>query len=335
LLGYGIVTSLTFVAVQSGPFNDPLTWTNGIVPFSGCSVVIPAGITVTLARSVLEFPVNTFDIYGSIAFGSGSSSFTFNYPPSIIVHSGGIIQDLTSSRRFLIPSSSFLVIYNGGGFSSAGTVIQSYTSSGLGSSVTVTTAAGPFTCGVLPDGTLLSFTEVTYIVTQSGGFTFGSTYLGGFAPSTEGCSSGCGLYVPSGYVLSTSDLNGVLGLQVDQIFVAVGGRFELGTVGLSSGFRFSYPCRIDVYGTLAFVGSLGGGIYIPGGSFINFFPGAIFTSTVVTFIQIIDAVTLVNIGVRFTLATLISGPYFITISITGIISISVIGRKTKSNFILY
>jgi hypothetical protein len=271
-----------------------------------------------------------FDVFGSIAFGAGSSTFQFNYAINIAVHSGGVVQDSTSTKCFRLPGDSLVTSYSGGSFCSAGTVVQTYSSAGLGSSITVPSASGPFTCGVLPSGNVVSFPRVTFIVVQSGGFTSGSTYLGGVPPSTDACSDGCGVDVPPGVTLSTADLDGELDLNIVQIDVSVGAFLELGTGGSSKGFRFKFPVQVNVLGSLSFVCS-GGGIYIPSGngitSSINFFGGSSFTSVVVTFIQVVDLVTGVSIGTALTLQTTFIGPYFITISVTGTISISVIGMK--------
>jgi hypothetical protein len=92
--------------------------------------------------------VQVFDIYGTLALGSGNSPFTFNYPVYIIVTSHGIIQFLTSNPTLLIPSSSIIILYTGGLFSTTGVVIQTYTSAGLGESITLnsTFTTGPLIC---------------------------------------------------------------------------------------------------------------------------------------------------------------------------------------------
>ena len=84
------MTSLTFVAISSGDFFDPSIWLGGVVPFAKCSIVISAGLTVSVARAAFTFPLEQFHIYGTLALGAGSSDFTFDYPPIIYVHSGGV-----------------------------------------------------------------------------------------------------------------------------------------------------------------------------------------------------------------------------------------------------
>ena len=58
---------------------------------------------MTLARASLEIRMKTCNVFGSLVLGSGSPSFTFNYPPNIIIHSGGVLQDLTSSKLVAEP----------------------------------------------------------------------------------------------------------------------------------------------------------------------------------------------------------------------------------------
>ena len=326
---------MTFVAIRSGDFNDPSIWLGGIVPFAGVSVVISAGITVSFARAALTFPLARIDVFGNIGFGAGSSSFQFNFPIIIAVRAGGGIQDSTSGKLFLFSAGSLLNIFTGGSFASVGTVVQTSGSSGSGSSFQVTSASGPFTYGILPDGSVVGFPRITFIAIQSGGFTSGGTYLGGGAPSDDDCSSGCGIDVLSGVTLSTDDLNGALTLNIVQIDIVIGAQLELGTHGSNAGFRFSVPITLNVFGSIGFVCS-GGGLIIPVGnglgSAINIFNGGIFTSTVVTFLQVTNVVTGVFIGSPFVLALIINGPFFITISADGTISVSTIGTKEFLSF---
>jgi len=279
--------------------------------------------------------VQAFDIYGTLALGSGNSPFTFNYPVYIIVTSHGIIQFLTSNPTLLIPSSSIIILYTGGLFSTTGVVIQTYTSAGLGESITLnsTFTTGPLICVILPNGIIITFDVVLFVVIQSGSFTLGSTYLGGIAPTADVCNatSSCYLYISSGYTLSTADLNGLLNMRFDLIYVASGATLQLGTPGSSAGFRFIYPIQLDVSGTAAFVGAAGG-IYIPENSAINLFSGSTSTSVVVTFFQVYNPSTNANVGQPLPVPTFFSGPSFITVSANGVISINTIGMNEISDF---
>jgi hypothetical protein len=337
VVGYGAVDSLTFVAIQNGDFYDPATWLGGVVPFAQCSILISAGITVTIARPILTFPLKKFDIYGDLKCGGGHPSFQFNYATNIVVHSGGVVEDLTSTKHFLLPGNSIITSYSGGSCGSAGTVIQTYSSAGLGNSITINSPSGPFTCGILPSGSVLSFPRITFIAIQSGGFLSGDTYLGGVAPSVDVCSGGCGVDIAPGVRLSTADLDGELDIDIVQIDVPLGAALELGTSGSNKGFRFKFPIELNAFGALSFICS-GGGIYIPGGhgttSGINFFDGCSFTSIVATFIQIFDTLTGDDMGEPFIVPTVLAGPYFVIIPIDGTIIISVISMKEFSSLII-
>jgi hypothetical protein len=334
VVGYGAVHSWTFIAIQSGDFYDPATWLDGVVPFARCSIVISAGITVTIARAALTFPLKKFDIYGVLRCGDGHTSFQFNYATHIFVHSGGVVEDLTSTKHFLLPGNSHITSYSSGSFGSVGTVIQTYFSASLGNSITINSPSGSFTCGILLSGSVLSFPRITFIAIESGGFLSGDTYLGEIAPSIDICSDGCGVYIAPGVTLSTADLDSKLDIDIVQIDVALGATVELGTSGSNKGFRFKFPIEFNVFGALSFICS-GGGIYIPGGhgtrSGINFFYGSSFTSIVETFIQIFDILTGDNIGAPLILPTVLTGPYFVIITIDGTIIINVISMKEFSS----
>jgi hypothetical protein len=120
-------------------------------------------------------------------------------------------------------------------------------------------------------------------------------------------------------------------MQFDLIYVASGATLQSGTPGSSAGFRFIYPIQLDVNGTAAFVGAEGG-IYIPENSAINLFSGSTSASVVVTFFQVYNPSTNANVGQPLPVPTSFSGPSFITISATGVISISTIGMNEISDF---
>ncbi|CAF5125505.1 unnamed protein product, partial [Rotaria socialis] len=76
-----------------------------------------------------------------------------------------------------------------------GTVLQIFQGGVVRASFTVTSASGPFTCGMLADGSIQTYNSVTAIAVMSGDFTAAGTFLGGFAPSADICSGGCGIQV--------------------------------------------------------------------------------------------------------------------------------------------
>lgn len=225
----------------------------------------------------------------------------------------------------------------GASFSTAGVVIQSYTSAGLGKSITKPTASGPFTCGTLGSGDVLSFDEVTFIAIQSGSFISGSTYLGGIAPTAATCtaSSACGVYIIAGVTVNTAELNGALNMNIDHLTLANGAILLLGTPGSSAGFKFMFPIILDIFGTLTFAGAAGSGIFIPAGSALNLHDGGAFTSAVETFLQVFNPATGALIGTPVKLGTSISGPYFYTITSSGAIIIGTSMKEISNFYILY
>lgn len=334
----GEASSSIFVAIRSGAFNDPLTWADGIVPYGDASVVVSAGVTLTLARSELPVKVTKFDVFGSLALGSGSATFKFLFATNLLIRSGGTLQDLTGEKRLLVPAGSLVTILPGGSVSSSVTVLQTFSASGVGASV-VLPSSGPFTGGVLASGEILSYNKVTFIAIASGGFTAGGSFLGGAAPSADICSSSvaCGVAVTAGVTLSTADLNGSLDLNIDLISVAAGAVLELGTPGSSAGFKFSNKIKLDVLGTLAAVFS-GGGVRLPVGSLFSINNGASFTSVSGTFIQIFDPITGGNIGSPVSLPASLSGPQFFQVSPSG--TIIVTNTRTseddpQGNFVIF
>jgi len=211
--------------------------------------------------------------------------------------------------------------FPGATFCQAGTVIQTYSPSGPGNSITITTPTGPLTIAIFSTGSILTASKIVFFAISSGGFTSGATYLGGIAPSVADCTdSPCGVSVLSGVTLSTADLNGVLDINIDVFEVPAGATLQLGTPGSTNGFKFKFPVQLLISGALSFVAG-GGGIFLPPGSGFNILAGGSFISAVATFIQVYDLLTGINIGVPTVLGLSYLGPYFITISVTGVITI--------------
>jgi len=265
----------------------------------------------------LEIELIAAIVYGRFILGTGSSTFKFNFPINLNVQSGGIIQDDTTNKMLLVPALSIITVYPGGGFAASGTVIQAYSSAGVGNSVTIPSASGPFTIGVISTTNILSFNTVTFIAIQSGTFTSTSTYLGGIAPSVSGCAgSGCDVYIVSGVTLSTADLNGVMNIMINTITVSVGATLQLGTPGSSSGFKFMHPIQLSSSGTVAFVCS-GGGIFLVSGSTFDLLAGSTFTSVTVTFLQVFNPITGVLIGAPFSISSSVMIPFYFIVAADG------------------
>lgn len=319
-----------FIAVQSGFFAAESTWSEGIVPYGDCSIVISAGVVVTLAKDLLDLNVSKCEVYGSLILGSSIiEKFTFRNPPNIIVYRGGTLEDQTILHQINAPEATIIVIHPDATFIGTETVLTSITVSNgnveTGAQLTLgSTFKGPFTCGVLPGNKIKSFKKVTYIVTRSGSFTTGSTYLGNTAPLASICAlvESCLLSITEGYTLSTEDLNGALDIHFNEIIVEKTATLQLGTKGSKGGFKFRFPTVINCFGTvLEFTGEAGG-IFVVGGSDINIFTDATFSSAVATILRVYNLPTGATIGEGLSLSVSIAGPYFIIVSLSGAISTS-------------
>ncbi|UJR10720.1 hypothetical protein I4U23_014910 [Adineta vaga] len=325
----GAPSSDEFTSIKSGEFTDTSIWGEEILPSGNCSIVIAAGTVVTLSRPGLGIKARLITIYGTLIIGGGNTAFTFKNAVNIKVRKGGKIQDATSTKTILVPRNSVVFLYLGGGFAEAGTTIQAYSSSGVGESFKITNPAGPFTCAILPSGTLRQASKITFYAVVSGSFKSGSSYCGGSAPTVDDCTdSPCGLEVTAGCTLSTADLNGSCDINFDVLTIAAGAILELGTPGSTAGFKFKFPIQLISAGTLSFVAS-GGGILLAIGSTFTISAGGKFMSIVETFLQVYDPVTGVLGAIRV-LATLITEAFSVTISSSGIFIDVIIGGSTVS-----
>jgi len=260
-----------------------------------------------------------------------SVGFTFQFSINIIVQAGGTLQDQTNTHQFYFLAGSLCTFYSGASFIGSGTEFFQYTSlpanGTLGASYTIgSSISSAFTFGILLDGTIQTFSQVTFIVEITGDFTETNTWLGRIVPTDSVCSSvgGCGLYISSGSVLSTISLNGQLDINFNFITVVTGARFELGSVGVSGSFRFRHSCRFDIHGTVKYVPANSIGIYLTIGSSFNFYAGATFTTSFTITINIYNPATNNTIGSGISISTSFTGPYFASISETGVVVTSTI-----------
>ena len=325
----GEATSFNFTASQTGLFNDPTTWSGRIVPYGNATVVIPSGITVTIAGSSLDVFVLTFDIYGTLAVGQGASNFKFSYPTAVIIRSGGTLKDLTTSKSVTFTSDTLITALDGS------TNFGNDTSVVIGSSSTkraigdVLRFSGiPFTCGIINSGGL-TFPRINPICRRNGSILSAYTYLGGFAPTVSLCGiSGCGIYIPTGISISTSEVSGIMSIRISYLDVATGANLSIGSSGVL-GFKFSYAIQIEVYGVLSFVGS-GGSLQIPVGSAFNIYSGASFRPTTAASVSIVSIDTPDNSpGPGVILDGGTSGPFYINILSSGEIDIN---HESKKKF---
>lgn len=331
------VPELVYVAVQSGAFEEATTWDLGQSPIGDCSIVIPAGITVTINSEILNVNVRTFTLNGTFIIATTSTTgFAFGFAINIVIFASGSFRDQSTVNRIYVRPDTVFTFFLGASFTGVNTRVSVYTgisiAEGVGASFSFgSSIRGAFTFGVLVDGTIQTFRSVMCLTRRSGQFTDGPTWLGGIAPTIDFCASagGCDLFIPSGFSLSTETLNGVLLIRFNVFIISVGSTFQLGTEQSTSGFRFSFRLILEIYGTLEDVTGGTGGILLPIGSNFNFYDGARFVSIVATFLRIYNPATGEFVGEPFVLSVTFIGPFFIIISITGEITTSTTSKNTK------
>jgi len=329
----------TYTVVKTGLFSSVDTWDRGQLPTGICSIIIPVGFTLTFSGAILDIQIETLTIQGSFSISS-TTDFTFQYAINIIIENGGVFQDLTTNHRLFFFAGSLCIFYSQASFVGSGTVIFAFTalpaSDNLGASFVLGDSfTGAFTFGILLSGELQHFDTVTFIVGISGSFTDDETWLGGFAPTKDLCDlqGGCGLYIPSGCSLLTASLSGQLDINFDSVTVASGGTFELGALDWTGGFRFMFECIFNVYGTLDFLPTSGGNIYLPFGCGFNFYTDASFESSVTINLMTFDASLGAVEGTLMTsLSSDFSGPYYAAVSTDGTVETDT-NRKSHSRLI--
>ena len=309
-------------AIASGDFDSASTWENGQIPSDICTTVIPSGFTVTFSGEFFNYETSKLTIGGTF-IASSTTFLAFKYIINIVVEGSGSFKDQTTQQTLYFLAGSLFTLYSDASFTGTSSIAYCYTLSGsapvpgaqysFGASL-----SGPFTFGVLLSGEIQTFGKITCIAGRSGGFGLAATWLGGIIPTIDFCDSidGCGLYIASGCDLDTSELNGELDINFDDIYVALGGTFSLGASGFASGFRFRKRFNFNIYGMLKFLSS-SGGLYLPWGCGFNMFAGAAFSSGFDVEIRTYDPLTtglgslLTSIGASF------SGSYFASISTDG------------------
>jgi hypothetical protein len=331
------MNTTVFTAIRSGQFNNTQTWQNNTLPTDNSSIIILAGVTVDVDRERLDLNIKRCDLYGTLNLGSTrNQSFRFDFPINLIVYETGVLEDKTAGKQIISPEGMLMTIYPGGRFIGDGSALTSYNSSGstprMSRSLAIVTSPGrPYTCATLPGGDIPSFPLVTSIVIASASFGSVSAWAGGVVPSAAICLrvGTCGMSVSPGYILSTAILNGRLPIRYSVLLIATGSRFQMGALGFSGGFRFEIAIVVNIFGILEDVTGTAGGIFIPLGSSVNFFAGARFISIIPTFLIIIDPITGRPVGQPFGLSSAIVPPFFITISLTGIITTSTSGKLAR------
>ena len=327
-------TGGTFIAARSGSFNVSNTWVGGVLPSGNCFIRIPAKLKVTFIGAVLNLNLQMLTIDGTFTVVStGSVGFAFGFGINIIINAGGTFRDQTDNHRIYCKSDTLFTFLSGSSFAGSNTQICSYNGSSpstcSGSSFSLgSNISSPFTLGILLDGSIQTFSSVMYIVRQSGSFSNSNTWLGLVTPKASFCSSigGCDLYIPSGVNLNTNSLNGVLNIRFNVITIPVGAILQLGTAGVSGGFRFIFGVSLEIHGQLVYSATESNSFYFPFGSNFNFYENATFATTVTASLRIYNSATNRTIGSGIILDNDFTGPIFVEVTSSGTVSIDSGGK---------
>jgi hypothetical protein len=306
------------------------------VPTGSCSINISANFVIIFIGATLDIDLQTLIIEGTFIIQStGGVGFTFTSAVNIIIRAGATLDDETDNHQIYCLAGSVFTFYAGASFTGNSTKVSIYksipASGSLGANFTLgSNVSGPFTLGILLDGSIETLTRVTFIARQNGSFVVSSTWLGGVVPTATACASdGCGLLIAPGVSLSTESLNGELNINFTVVMVRAGATFKLGAVGLTTGFRFRFRVLFVCYGILQDATESAGGIFLTSGSNFNLFGGGSFSSRVSTFLFVYNVETGVTIGTGLALNMSISGPYFVSVSNTGEITVNTSSKDKK------
>jgi hypothetical protein len=79
------------------------------MPRNDSTVIIPHNMTVYInSEPGLTINIRSVKVYG-----------TFQYPTNMMIFSGGVLQDLTSTHQWFVSSNTIITIYNDGSFISS------------------------------------------------------------------------------------------------------------------------------------------------------------------------------------------------------------------------
>jgi hypothetical protein len=99
--------------------------------------------------------------------------------------------------------------------------------------------------------------------------------------------------------------------------VSQGCSLQLGTAGISAGFKFFFSFVFEIFGILQYTADSSAGILIPFGSQVNFFGGGTFSTSISISLLIFDPINGQTVGQGIALTNGFSGPYFVSISESG------------------
>lgn len=250
--------------------------------------------------------------------------FTFVYPVNIIIWQRGKLECLITAGRMNLVVDSIFIFFRRAKFDGIETQLYAYKTSVdtavLIKNFTFSKAVrGPMTLDFLSNFTINTYSQVTFILREGGSFSNATSWPGFFPPSATFCkvASGCNLLIPSNYTLTTEALDGLLNIIFDRITITKDSVLQLGTPDSETGFRFQYSIRLDCYGTLQDVSGKSGGMSLPPGSSVNFFPDSSFISDVATSLNVVHRIQIDQILDSINWDTEFQGPVFYDIANSG------------------
>ncbi|CAF0777897.1 unnamed protein product [Didymodactylos carnosus] len=98
-------------ALHSGDFDLKSTWCDNKIPTDGDSIMIPAGVTITISRNILT-NLPRILIYGTMKLNV--SKFTLSHSTSITIFSGGSLVDTMEPSSWYLASNSVIHVYREG-----------------------------------------------------------------------------------------------------------------------------------------------------------------------------------------------------------------------------
>jgi hypothetical protein len=243
---------------------------------------------------------------------------------NFLIGSGGSLVDQIENHRMYCLGGTVFTFTEGSSFTGSDTLVFVYTSlpaagSAGGSFSLGSTLNGPYTYGILVDGSIQSFSSVMCIVAASGGFNDPNSWLGGVIPSITFCAGvgGCGLYIPTGIRFTTGALNGRLEIQFILITVSVGASFQLGDGDLEGSFRFVFSVVFAIYGEINILSKGRGGILLPFSSQFNCYPGSSVAAASDIVLEIYNPIDGQTVGDAIPVAVGVTEGFFVDVTESG------------------
>ena len=316
----------TFVAERSGEFNDSSIWKNRLLPYGSAMITISSKIIVTLTRETFDLNLTDCHVFGTLIFGSSSSqTFSLMFSSRIVIYNGGLVRLAMINGEFNLPRETILIIFPDGNFQRQNSTLKSDRTT---TTLVSDEIKGPFTICSLTNGSILISNSIAFITKQSGEFSDENIWYGSTVPSSSTCSNdqNCSMNILNHQTISTTSLNGFMSIGFNRIFVEENSTFELNSPEFSTGFWFSFPVRLDIYGSIFHRLNSSGGISLKFGCRFYFYSGSKFFSSISNYLYVVNPTT-DRVRNSFLLGKNFTGPFFFTISSDGIVTIDRINPR--------